>query len=282
MSLINGITIEEIKKIFPNNQIKRNYLEMISDFITLDLENLRTSDLDDVIIETWEYNLSKQVLRELFTTSEKYGNNRDSGERIVALMNEWYDMELGEFDWPFQPNMFDQHVHSLNRRQLSERQKDDMVAIDAIKYRRIKDINAQRNDYIEYLIFRNNANVIPTFANRRGVDFYINGEPFDQKVSRSVGRNFIAEYGEDYREIAISRPDLVAKCLYEYQDEARFGCEPRLLVVYLDSDLEIEDIEDSLAEVDFDNPININFEYRHSDGRTLIYETYCYIVLLHR
>jgi len=125
-------------------------------------------------------------------------------------------------------------------------------------------------------------NVIPTFANRRGVDFYINGEPFDQKVSRSVGRNFIAEYGEDYREIAISRPDLVAKCLYEYQDEARFGCEPRLLVVYLDSDLEIEDIEDSLAEVDFDNPININFEYRHSDGRTLIYETYCYIVLLHR
>ncbi len=282
MSLIDGITLEEIKKIFPKNQVKWSYLQLLSNSISLNLNSLRPRDYDDVIIESWEYNLSKQILRELFITSEKYNNNRNSGNRVVALMNEWYDSDLGEFDWPFQPNMFDQHVHLLNRRQLPERQKDDMIAIDAIKYRRIKDINAQRNDYIEYLIFRNNDNVIPTFSNRRGVDFYINGEPYDQKVSRSVGKNFIAEYGADYREIAIQRPDLVAKCLYEYQDEARFGCEPRLLVVYLDSDLEIEDIDRSLAETDFDNPINIAFEYRHSDGRTIIYRTYCYIVLLHR
>lgn len=282
MSLIDGITLEEIKKIFPNNQVKWSYLQLLSNSISLNLNSLRPRDYDDVIIESWEYNLSKQILRELFRISEKYNNNRNSGNRIVALMNEWYDSDLGEFDWPFQPNMFDQHVHLLNRRQLPERQKDNMIAMDAIKYRRIKDINAQRNDYIEYLIFRNNDNVIPTFSNRRGVDFYINGEPFDQKVSRSVGKNFIAEYGADYREIAIQRPDLVAKCLYEYQDEARFGCEPRLFVVYLDSDLEIEDIDRSLAETDFDNPINIAFEYRHSDGRTIIYRTYCYIVLLHR
>ena len=191
-------------------------------------------------------------------------------------------MNLGEFDWPFQPRMFDQYVHAINRRNLAEKDKDNLVATAAIKYRRIKDINARRNDYIEYLIFKNNENVIPTFANRRGVDFYINGEPFDQKVSRSVGQNFIARYGENYREIAIQKPELVAKCLYEYQDEERFGREPRLLIVYLDSDLTIENIDHSLANANFQRPINIAFDYRHSDGRTMHYKTYCYIVLLHK
>ncbi|HIU82190.1 MAG TPA: hypothetical protein IAB11_06845 [Candidatus Ornithoclostridium faecavium] len=282
MSLIKGITIEEIKKIFSNNRIKRNYLEILSNSITIDVKNLHTDDLDNVIVGTWEYHKSKQIIRDLFLASEKYENNRNSGSKITALMDEWDEMRLGKFDWPFKPKMFDQYVHSINRRPLTEKEKDEAVAIDAIKYRRIKDINAQRNDYIEYLIFKNNDNIIPTFTNKRGVDFYINGEPFDQKVSRSVGKNFIDEYGEDYREIAIQRPDLVAKCLYKYQDEERFGFEPRLLIVYLDSDLEIEDIENSLVEVNFNNPINLEFDYRHSDGRIITYKTYCYIVLVHK
>lgn len=282
MSLIDSITINEIRKIFPNNRVKHNYLELLSKYIMVDIENLHAADLDNSIIATWEYAVSKKVIRELFLKSEKYKNNRDSGNIISSLTDEWHNMNLGEFDWPFQPRMFDQHVHSINRRNLAEKEKDNLVATDAIKYRRIKDINARRNDYIEYLIFKNNENVIPTFANKRGVDFYINGEPFDQKVSRSVGRNFIAKYGENYREIAIQKPELVAKCLYEYQDEERFGCEPRLLIVYLDSDLTIENIDHSLANANFQRPINIAFDYRHSDGRTMPYKTYCYIVLLHK
>lgn len=282
MSLIDSITINEIRKIFPNNRVKHNYLELLSNYIMVDIENLYAADLDNSIIATWEYAVSKKVIRELFLKSEKYKNNRDSGNIISSLTDEWHNMNLGEFDWPFQPRMFDQYVHAINRRNLAEKDKDNLVATAAIKYRRIKDINARRNDYIEYLIFNNNENVIPTFANKRGVDFYINGEPFDQKVSRSVGRNFIAKYGENYREIAIQKPELVAKCLYEYQDEERFGCEPRLLIVYLDSDLTIENIDHSLANANFQRPINIAFDYRHSDGRTMHYKTYCYIVLLHK
>ena len=282
MSLIDSITINEIRKIFPNNRVKHNYLELLSNYIMVDIENLHAADLDNSIIATWEYAVSKKVIRELFLKSEKYKNNRDSGNIISSLTDEWHNMNLGEFDWPFQPRMFDQYVHAINRRNLAEKDKDNLVATAAIKYRRIKDINARRNDYIEYLIFKNNENVIPTFANRRGVDFYINGEPFDQKVSRSVGQNFIARYGENYREIAIQKPELVAKCLYEYQDEERFGREPRLLIVYLDSDLTIENIDHSLANANFQRPINIAFDYRHSDGRTMHYKTYCYIVLLHK
>ena len=170
----------------------------------------------------------------------------------------------------------------MNRSNLTEREKDDQIALDAIRFRRIKEINTLRNDYIEYLIFANNDEVIPTFGNSRGVDFYINGQPFDQKVGRSIGRAFIEKYGEEYREIAIENPDLVAISLYENQDEERFGDEPRLLIAYLDSDLTTEDVENSLASVDFSCPINIDFEYEFSNGNMRIYQTYCYVVLLHK
>lgn len=283
MSLIEKITLVEIKKIFPSNKLKRKYIELLPSHGAINVDSLRNiADIDNAIINTWKYDISKKIIRELFLNTEKYENNRNSGNKIEALMDEWSAMQLGKFDWPFQPKMFDQHVHSINRKNISEKEKDNIVSIDAIKYRRIKDINAQRNDYIEYLIFQHNDNVIPTLGNRKGVDFYINGVPFDQKVSRSVGRNFICKYGDDYRKIAIQRPDLVARCLYEYQDEERFGSEPRLFVVYLDSDLSLLDIEKSIRKANFNQPTNIEFYFTHSNGIKALYQTYCYIILLHK
>ena len=36
----------------------------------------------------------------------------------------------------------------------------------------------------------------------RGLDYYINGEQFDQKVSRGVGKAFKDEFGDGYYNIA--------------------------------------------------------------------------------
>ncbi len=283
MSLINSIDYLEIKRIFHNNEIKRKYLEVLSLQNNYVFNNIRTNvAIDNAIIETWNYDVSKRIIRSLFTNSEKYIHNRDSKYRLNELMFQWRELDLGEFGWPFLPIRFDQHVHILNRRDLSEEEKDFIISNEAIKYRRIKDINAQRNDYIEYLIFQSNENVIPTFGNSHGVDFYINGEPYDQKVGKSVGTAFIEEYGNNYRQVAIENPYLVAMNLYKNQDEARFGSENRLLIVYLDDNLNAEDIENSLATVDFNNPLEIQFEYNHSSGETRLYETSCYVILLHR
>lgn len=283
MSLLNSISLLEINKIFSNNQIKHRYLDALAMQKSIAIENLKTTvDVDNAIIDTWDYDISKSIIRKLFTETEKYIKNRDCKYKIAELMADWKNLNLGDFEWPFPAMRFDSYVHQLNRTEITEEEKDRILSDAVIKFRRIKDINAQRNDYIEYLIFKSSKNVIPTFKNSRGVDFYINGEPFDQKVSRSVGRAFMNLYGENYRQIAIDNPNLVAKCLYEYQDEERFGFEPRLLVVYLDSDLKIEDIENSLRAVDFDNPLELNFEYTHSDNIKRIYTTYCYIILLHK
>ena len=88
--------------------------------------------------------------------------------------------------------------------------------------------------------------------------------------------------GENYREVAIENPDLVAISLYENQDEERFGYDPRLLIAYLDSDLTTEDVENSLAEIDFRNPLELEFKYRFSSGQVKVFETYCYVILLHK
>ncbi len=283
MSLLNGITPQEIKKIFYNTTNKQAYLDLLSEHIGEDFSKLRTNRaIDDAIIRTWEYKLSKRIIRGLFFDSEKCIEGRIGRDRINDLIYDWKTLKLGKLDWPFLPKLFDNHVNFVNRSDLTEREKDDRIALDAIRFRRIKEINTLRNDYIEYLIFANNDEVIPTFGNCRGVDFYINGQPFDQKVGRSIGRAFIEQYGDDYRKIAIENPDLVAISLYENQDEERFGYEPRLLIAYLDSDLTTEDVENSLANVDFSSPLNIEFEYLFSNGNVQIFETYCYVILLHK
>lgn len=283
MSLLYEITPIEIKKIFVNKENKRRYLELLSEHIAINLNTIQTNvAIDDAIIRTWDYELSKSIIRDMFFDSYKCIENKQSKDKIDDLIYEWENLDLGEIDWPFPPKMFDSYVHSLNRSDYTEQQKDDIIALDAIKYRRIKDINTLRNDYMEYLIFVNSNEVIPTFGNSRGVDFYINGEPFDQKVGRSVGKAFIEKYGDNYRNIAIENPDLVAISLYENQDKERFGYEPRLLIAYLDSDLTTEDVEYSLSEIDFRNPIEIEFEYDFSNGEKQIFETYCYVILLHK
>ena len=280
MSLIDCITVEEIKKIFSNNQNKKDYLENFSKKYNINI-SIPKRNIDKTIIGTWDYEKSKDIIRDLFKKTDKYNNNLIAKDKIEELVKDWEENKIGNFEWPFQAVTFDSYVHKLNRKDISELEKDSILSKDAIRFRRIKDINAWRNDYIEHLIFEKFNCIIPTFKNRKGVDFYINGEPYDQKVSRSVTKQFIEKYKENYKEKAMECPSLVAKNLYAYQDAARFGDEPRLLVVYLDSDLSIEDINSSLNETDFSKPLEVDFDFSY-DGNLKHHTTSCYLVLLHK
>lgn len=278
-----NITLFEINKIFDNKQRKLEYLNRLYDFLGVNFVLPRTKvAIDNSIIDTWNYDTSKNIIREMFFESDKYLYGIACKDKIDYLINNWHEHNLGEIKWPFSAMNFDGHVARINRMDdASEEQKDDMISYDVIKFRRIKDINACRNDYIESLIVKYNDNIIPTFKHCRGIDFYIDGIPFDQKVSRSVGRSFIDEYGDNYYNIAINHPELVAKSLYENQDEERFDDEPRLYVVYLDNNLSSNSIERTILNTDFNNPIDIQFEYLHSNHNLFIHDTYCYIILLH-
>lgn len=280
--IIQTITPDDIGKIFGNNENRKAYLrELFLQTNNTTRIGQTTNELNQQITDTWDYEVSKGIIREMFKRHPKYAAQRGLKEEIDNAIKAWNDLGFGELEWPFSAAGFDQHVHMLNRNQEhSEIEKDRLLANEAIKFRRIKQINALRNDYIEYLIFQN-ENVIPTLGNRRAVDFYINGEPYDQKVGKSVGKAFMEAYGTEYREIALAHPELVAKSLYENQDSERFGDEPRLLIVYLDSNVDSEKIEQQLSEINFNAPYHIAFCYTHTGTAQRTYETKCFVVLLH-
>lgn len=279
--LVDEITRDEIKKIFRNRENKLKYLKrLLPDNKSSEIEK-KGSSIDSQIIATWNYNESKDVIREMFKETEKYKYISKCNTLIDIAIQEWQDKQLGEFEWPFSAMNFDQHVHKLNRdNEKTEDEKDLIISRESIVFRRIKNINTLRNDYIEYLIFQNKS-VIPTFGNNRGVDFYINGMPYDQKVAKSVGEEFKSKYGKNFREEAINNPALVAKSLYENQDAERFGHEPRLLIVYLDVDVNSQEIEEQLKNVDFNKPLQIDFEYKTRNSNAQQYKTECFIILLH-
>lgn len=280
--IIHTITPEDIRRIFGNNENRKAYLrELFAQTSNPTRVRGTTNALNQQIIDTWDYEVSKRIIREMFKRHPKYAAQRGLKEKIDEAIKAWNDLGFGELEWPFSAAGFDQHVHMLNRNQAhSETEKDKILADEAIKFRRIKHINAMRNDYIEYLIFQN-ENIIPTLANNKAVDFYINGEPYDQKVGKSVGKAFMEAYGTEYREIALAHPEYVAKSLYENQDSERFGDEPRLLIVYLDSDVDSEKIEQQLSGINFNTPYRIEFCYIHTGAAQRHYVTKCFVVLLH-
>jgi len=279
--LTREITVQEIKKILPTLSIKKEYLAKLSLAKEISLKIGKSdASVTQSIIDSWDYPYSKGIIRKMYTESKKYIYGSNCKNYIQNARQDWENSNLGSFVWPFSAMNFDKRVATINRLELSEKEKDDLISLEVIKFRRIKDINTLRNDYIEYLITSKATNIIPTLGHSRGVDFYINGEPYDQKVSKSVGSVFMKAYGKNYREIAIQNPILVAKSLYEHQDRERFDSQPRLYIVYMDEDISNEQIESILSNLDFANPFQLEFDYTH-DNKTIRYSTHCFVVLLH-
>lgn len=289
--LKEAITEKEIKMIFSDihgkedKELKKNYLKRLFKLnnINVDIEESHNK-LNQQIISTWQYEKSKQILRKMFFETNKYKYGISRKEKIDYELAQWKNLGLGDVKWPFSANNIDDYVHHLNRREdRTDKQKDESLAEDIIKFRRMKQISSLRNDYIESLIVKYNDDIIPTFGNKRGIDFYISGYAFDQKVSKSVGKNFIQKYGEDnYRTVAIDNPEALAESLYSNQDESRFGCEPRLLIVCLDEDVSTDDIEKILKESVIGAPLKIDFTYNKKHEEAKKYTTECYVVLLHK
>ena len=243
--------------------------------------NLTTKELWKIVVDTWDYEKSKKIIRDIFKKTDKYKNGKEANNAMNVLIKEWKSLNLGEIAWPFSQGAFDAFVQRINSEKENGLVKDKKVKAAAIKYRRIKEINTVRNDFIETLIFEKNDNILPTLSHKLGVDFFINGISFDQKVAKSPTSEFKKRFKDDWRRIAIKKPELVAEYLYKYQDEGRFGADPRLLVVYIDEDISIDKIREIINKIDLNNPIKINFTYKHKTQGEKKYKVPCFVILLH-
>jgi len=242
---------------------------------------IKLENIWKIIVNNWDYELSKKAIRELFKETEKYKNGKDANDVMDLLIKEWESLKLGNIEWPFSQGDFDGFVQRINSENNSGIIKDEKVKIAAVKYRRIKEINTVRNDFIETLIFEKNENILPTLNHRRGVDFFIDGISFDQKVAKSPTNQFKIKFKDNWKKEAIKNPKLVAEYLYKYQDEGRFGADPRLLVVYLDEDISIQKIREIIKNTDLNEPIEINFSFKHKVQGDKSYKVPCFVILLH-
>ena len=299
MNLKDNFSTDIAKKILWNKENAKTFLLELQKLKQFDLPfkvinrwknkgkkelNLSTDQIWSKIVEFWDFESGKKIIRKLFTQTEKYKSGKDSYRIMNILLKEWKKLKLGEVSWPFSQWEFDSFVQKINSEKMLGIEKDKKVKDAAVKYRRIKEINTVRNDFIETLIFEKNENILPTLNHRRGVDFFIDGIPFDQKVAKSPTNQFKKTFGENWKEYAKNNPEKVAEYLYKYQDEGRFAADNRLLIVYLDDDISIEKIAEIIEKTDLENPLKITFEYTHNKGKptekVMTYKVSCFIILL--
>lgn len=270
------INQELVKKIFGNKDNAVEFLKRLG----IAEKSQDAKSAYNLIVENWQYETAYPIIRELFKSSAKYQKGLSGEENVKTLLNEWQELGLGKIDWPFSQGQFDSFVQKINALNDLRAAKDEKVKEAAVRYRRIKEINTERNDYLETLIFLNNENVLPTLYHSRGLDFFINGVSFDQKVARSPTNEFKRDFGENWKQKAIENPAEVAKYLYTYQDEGRFGAESRLFVVYLDEEIEPIKIRQIIESTKLDKPYKINFSYKHKSSGETAYQTEAFVILL--
>lgn len=246
------------------------------------LPDIKGKDIWQLIADSWDYEISKDIIRDMFKDTPKYKNGKKANVIMDSLIKEWGTLKLGSIEWPFSQNDFDGFVQRVNSENIDGFLKDEKVKNAAIKFRRIKEINTVRNDYIETLIFEKNPNILPTLNHRRGIDFFIDGISYDQKVAKSPTKQFKDKFKNLWRQQAINNPQLVARYLYEYQDEGRFGADPRLLVVYIDEDISIDRIKEIINTTNLAKPTEINFSFKHKIQGEINYTVPCFVILLYK
>lgn len=270
------ITQDIVKKIFGNKQNALLFLQKLG----ISNKINKADEAYQLIVQHWEYASAYTIIRDIFKATPKYQKGLLGEENIKVLLSEWKKLGLGNIEWPFSQGQFDAFVQQINSSSDARNLKDEKVKDAAIRYRRIKEINTERNDYLETLIFLNNENVLPTLHHSKGVDFFIDGISYDQKVAKSPTNEFKRKYGDAWMLEAIKNPEIVAEYLYTYQDEGRFGHEPRLFIVYLDENIEPIKIKKIIETNKLVKPYSITFKYKHKTLGEKTYKTEAFVILL--
>ena len=235
------------------------------------LDTKKLGPTDEFICKNWDYEVCKPVLREMFTKTEKYNRGKNGKELFKSFKEQYKQKGYTDYRWPFISGQFDNYaVKAIVYPAVGDISTFDnnliRVQQDVEKFSYLKIFNTLRNDYLEYLIFHSDEDVIPTFSHRGGLDFFIHGMGYDQKVSRSVTNQFMEKHGDDWRNKALENPLEVAKFLMELGDESRFSNVPRLFVIDVDGLYELDGIEGMVSTVNFQEPQSVSYQYQHKSG----------------
>lgn len=275
MNLKQQIDNESIKCIFgSSNEYKREYLRR------MDVSFRFLNEINSKIIESWEYEKSKNIIREMFKGHEKYQHGKQCIEDYNYMIFLWKKEWPGEaMEWAFKSTEYDSRLTKKSREITKENYVTEMNKWSEQNKKNciMKRLTSSRNDYIEYRVFEQNEDIIPTFPHRKGCDFYIYGYSYDQKVTNSTTSQYVKDYGIDWEQHARNNPANVAKYLYKYQDENRFDSSPRLYIIILSKEICLQSIDFKLTN----DCYKVDFDYHHKNSSRLEkYLTECLVKII--
>ena len=265
----NSITDLEVNAIFKNNENRKEFILRCVDSLKWNVpvktkgKNIGKWDLpqnkyNQFIINNWDYNGALPIVRQMALDLGKVETSSVLNKKSKGVMLELQKQAKRISDFTgiqFELNNTKPY-HSVNYdkevvRRFIYPAFDEYNNLQDLDNKRIvadfifrfnKTVGHFNNSFAESFVFEQDESVFPTLGHTSGVDYFINGEPYDQKTSSSVGGKFKNEYGDNWKSVALESPELVAKSLYEYQGADRFGYQNRVLVVSgFDSNLSIEE-----------------------------------------
>lgn len=57
--------------------------------------NMGTKELWKAVVDSWDYEKSKQIIRAIFKETEKYKNGKDADDAMRLLVKKWQSLKLG-------------------------------------------------------------------------------------------------------------------------------------------------------------------------------------------
>lgn len=240
-----------LRKIFSTGSNIKTVAEYISKNINKPIENGlngKPTETTSIIFleENWNYKLGCEIARKLFFQrdsngvyqNKKYAKMIKAENAFLEKANKLVDSE--NENWTFSQGKFDNFAQNIIRNDsLLDKQKKELLHEGVDSYFNIVSYNYNRNDFIELLMIENNENILPTLKHINGVDYFIDGIAFDQKVSKSLGKEYIKQYKDINQAIksAQEHPEKLIESLFSNADSGRFNAltnQNKIYFVFMD------------------------------------------------
>jgi hypothetical protein len=263
-NILTKISFDDVKKIFGNKDNAIEYLTYVKSIPFKELKMLTSNEVYTFVINNWDYSEAKVIVRHLAKNSKYNSTNFEKNCQLYEYVKNIIDTQYdGNIEWAFTPNSYDLNLSNHIRKSSNFEEGLQKHLKDNEKNYIIKSYNLYRSYLYEYFIIKYHEDILPTMGNKNGVDFYYLGKRKDLKNASSVTNNFKNDYGDIWQDTALNNPDIVAKYLYENQNETRFGYEDRIYIVQLNQKPPtLMGIERTCRDLNFSDPLTVDFKYR--------------------
>jgi hypothetical protein len=256
------LNADDIKKIIGNKNNAVNFL-VHTNIKTphKELSKLKSEEVYDLLMSHFDYDTFHLYVR-LESMKSKYSNDNflKYSKKYIECAEIIENRYNNNKSWAFNPSTYeDEQINTIRRHgNIGDSIKEHLEKCE--KNLIIKSYNNSRSFLFEYFLIRSNDKILPTLSNSKGVDLFFNRK-WDLKNTSGVTKEFRDFYGDDWKEIALKNPKIVAEYLYKNQGDYRFDNNDRLFLIDLSDNIKkVPEIEVMCKNFNFNEVHSISFD----------------------